>query len=71
MRWLKVSAAATEWAGGTSAKTLYAAIKAGKLRAARIGAGRNLLLCEQFVDEWLQESAKADARTREKWSSAA
>ena len=58
MRWLKVEAAAQEWAGGLSAKTIYKAIRDGKLRAARIGAGRNLLVCEQFITDWLLASAK-------------
>lgn len=58
MRWLKVKAAADEWAGGISAKVLYAAIKANKLKAARIGAGRNLLVCEAWVDDWLKASAR-------------
>ena len=56
MRWLKVAEAAKEWAGGISAKTMYAAIRARKLKAARIGAGRNVLVCEAFVDEWLTGS---------------
>lgn len=64
MRWLKVQEASREWAGNISPKTMYAAIKAGKLQAARIGAGRNFLVCEQFVDEWLSATAtpvRADA----------
>lgn len=58
MRWLKVPEAAKEWAGGVSPKTMYGAIRDGKLTAARIGAGRNLLVCEQHVDEWLMRAAK-------------
>ena len=54
MRWLKVEAAAQEWAGGLSPKTVYRAIRAGQLKAARVGAGRNVLLCEEFVEEWLR-----------------
>ena len=56
MRWLKVPVAAKEWAGGVSAKTMYAAIRTGRLKAARIGHGRNVLVCEAFVDSWLSES---------------
>lgn len=56
MRWLKVPAAAEEWAGGVHPQTLYTAIRNGRLKAAHIGAGRNLLLCEAFVDEWLRGS---------------
>ncbi len=57
MRWLKVQDAATEWAGGISSKTIYAAIRSGQLRAARIGAGRNVLLCEDYVEAWLRATA--------------
>jgi hypothetical protein len=54
--WKKVPAAAREWCGDISPKLVYAAVKTGKLKAARIGAGRNLLLCEQWCDEWLLSS---------------
>ena len=57
MRCLKVEDAAREWAGGLSVKTLYRAIRAGQLEAARIGAGRNLLVCEEFVHTWLLRCA--------------
>jgi excisionase family DNA binding protein len=59
MRWLKVRQAA-EYAGGLSARTVYAAIKAGKLRAARIGAGRSIVVAQEWVDAWLAE-ASADS----------
>lgn len=65
MRWLKVADAAKEWAGHISTKTMYAAIRCGKLRAARIGAGRNVLVCEAFVDEWLTGSAQRGDAPRE------
>lgn len=58
MRWLKIEAAAQEWCGGISAKTMYAAVRAGKLRVARIGAGRNMLVSEEFCTAWLLESAE-------------
>jgi hypothetical protein len=51
MRWLKVPEAAKEWAGDLHPKTLYAAIRSARLKAARIGAGRNVLVCEAFVDD--------------------
>jgi hypothetical protein len=54
--WKKADEAARDWCGGVSAKTLYAAVKTGKLKAARIGAGRNLLFCEEWCDEWLLKS---------------
>ena len=60
MLWKKVPAAADEWAGGLSLKTLYAAIRTGRLKAARIGAGRNVLVCEAFIDEWLNRSSRLE-----------
>jgi hypothetical protein len=57
MEWKKVPAAVKTWAGDISPKTMYAAIKSGKCKAARIGAGRNVLVCEQFVTEWLMSTA--------------
>ena len=35
-------------------KTIRAAVKNGELRVARIGAGRNYLLCDEYVDEYLR-----------------
>jgi hypothetical protein len=64
MRWLKAQDAAREWCGGVSAKLLYSAVKAGKLRAARIGAGRNLLFSEQWCSDWLIASATDATDTR-------
>ena len=57
MRWRKIPEAARECAGGVNAKVLYQAIRAGKLKAARIGAGRNVLTCDEWIDEWLQNAA--------------
>jgi hypothetical protein len=54
--WKKAPDAAKAWCGGINPKVLYAAVKAGKLEAARIGAGRNLLFCEQDCDAWLLAS---------------
>jgi hypothetical protein len=53
---MKVPAAA-KYAGNVAEKTIYAAIRSGDLRAARIGAGRNVLTCDIWIDEWLQSSA--------------
>jgi hypothetical protein len=55
--WKKATDAARDWCGGISTKVLYAAVKRGQLKAAHIGAGRNLLFCEQWCDEWLLTSA--------------
>ncbi len=54
--WLKAKPAAA-YAGDVDVKTLYAAVKAGDLKAARIGAGRNLLFCTEWIDAWLAASA--------------
>ena len=59
MKWLKAKAAAAECAGGVSPKLLYRAVRDGSLKAARIGAGRHLLFCEEWVNEWLVGSAGA------------
>jgi hypothetical protein len=57
MEWKKAPDAAKAWCGGISEKRLYAAVKTGKLKAARIGVGRNLLFCEQWCQDWLIASA--------------
>ena len=55
MTWVKAGPACA-YLGGISTKTLYAAVKRGDLKAARIGAGRNLLFCETWLDEFATES---------------
>ena len=40
------------------AKLLYREIKAGRLRAARIGDRRDLRIHRDWIDEWLEGSAK-------------
>lgn len=57
MTWAKADEAAAKWAGGVNPKILYRAVREGKLRAARIGAGRNMLFCEAWIDEWLTGGA--------------
>jgi excisionase family DNA binding protein len=52
--WHKAQYAAREWCGGVSTKTLYRAVRNGELKAARIGAGRNLLFCRDWCEDWLQ-----------------
>jgi hypothetical protein len=61
MEWKKAGAAAEAWCGGISEKSLYAAVRSGRLKAARIGAGRNLLFCETWCDEWLKSTASDGA----------
>jgi hypothetical protein len=58
VEWKKIPDAAREWAGGVSSKTLYAAIKKGDCLAARIGTGRNMLVCEEYIDAYLRRSAE-------------
>jgi hypothetical protein len=58
VRWLKCRDAAV-YAGGVGEKTLYSAARAGKLRVARIGAGRNWITNEAWVDAWLMTSSTA------------
>ena len=57
MLWMKITAAAV-YAGKVSAKLLYDEIRAGRLMAARIGAGRNLLTCDEWLDQWLRARAE-------------
>ena len=63
MTWFKVPKGA-EYAGDISVKVIYRAIRDRSLKAARIGTGRNVLLCKEFVDEWLQAAVPVD-RTKE------
>jgi hypothetical protein len=56
MAWMKVDAA-RKYAGGVGRKVLYKAVASGRLKAARIGAGRSLLFCDTWIDEWLVASA--------------
>jgi hypothetical protein len=37
-----------------SRKLVYAAVRAGKLRVAHIGLGRNWVTCDDWVSAWLQ-----------------
>jgi len=57
MVWKKTADAAKEWAGGIHPKFLYTAVQRGDLKCARYGAGRNLLFCEQWIEDWLIASA--------------
>lgn len=57
MRWMKIDEAC-RYAGGVSRKTLYSAIREGRLQAGRIGAGRNLVVSEMAIDRWLEDSRR-------------
>lgn len=59
MRWTKVPGAAKH-AGNISTRTIYQAIKDGKLKAARIGAGRSIVTSEEWVDLWLSACGGGD-----------
>jgi hypothetical protein len=61
--WKTAKAARRDSLGGdVSEKLLWSEVRAGRLRAARIGAGRNLLFCEQWIDEWLMARATVASR---------
>ncbi len=53
--WLTPREAASRARVGT--KVIYREVKAGRLRAARIGGRRDLRILEQWVDDWLVASA--------------
>jgi excisionase family DNA binding protein len=53
--WLTVKEAAAVAKCG--AKLIYREVRAGRLRAARIGARRDLRIHRCWVDEWLEASA--------------
>lgn len=52
--WLTVPEAARRARCGV--KTIYREVRAGRLRAARIGGRRELRLLPEWVDEWLLNS---------------
>ncbi len=52
--WLTVDEAAQRARCGV--KTIYREVRAGRLRAARVGGRRELRLLSAWVDEWLVES---------------
>jgi excisionase family DNA binding protein len=53
--WLTVLQAAAE--AQVAAKTIYKEVKAGRLRAARIGGRRDLRIHRDWVTQWLEQSA--------------
>ncbi len=67
--WMKAPAAAA-YCGGISTKVLYRAVRERRLRAARIGSGRNVLFHPDLLDEWLTSTVERpidepqDARAR-------
>jgi excisionase family DNA binding protein len=54
-RWLTVAEAAERARCGV--KTIYREVRAGRLRAARIGGRRELRLLTEWVDAWLEQTS--------------
>jgi hypothetical protein len=61
-------AAACEFMGGVNPKLVYAAVRDGKLRAAHVGAGRNLMFSDEWCTEYMRQTDE-DYRNREKGQS--
>jgi excisionase family DNA binding protein len=53
--WLKVRQAAQK--AKTGEKTIYRELRAGRLRAARVGGRRDYRILDRWVDEWLESQA--------------
>ena len=47
---------------GVGIKTVYAEIRAGRLRAARVGDRRQYRLLDHWIDEWLTSLAPAEIK---------
>jgi excisionase family DNA binding protein len=60
--WLTANQAAKRAQVG--ARTIYSAVRAGRLRAARIGGRRELRFLAAWVDEWLEATVKPIEVTR-------
>jgi excisionase family DNA binding protein len=56
--WLTVEEAGERARCGV--KTIYREVRAGRLKAARVGGRRELRLLSAWVDEWLLKSAASD-----------
>ena len=54
--WLTVKQAAAR--AQVEPGTIYKEVRAGRLRAARIGGRRDLRFREHYIDEWLEASTK-------------
>jgi excisionase family DNA binding protein len=57
--WLTVDEAAERARCGV--KTIYREVRAGRLRAARVGGRRELRLLSTWIDEWLVQSTTVPA----------
>ena len=58
--WLTVNEAALRARCGV--KTLYREVRAGRLRAARIGGRRELRLLPEWIDQWLLNTTVEELR---------
>jgi excisionase family DNA binding protein len=56
--WLTVEQAAERARCGV--KTIYREVRAGRLRAARVGGRRELRLLVEWVDDWLLRQSSAE-----------
>jgi len=57
--WLTVREATRRVGGKCGPKLLYQEVRAGRLRAAKIGGRRELRFLPEWIDTWLVESSKA------------
>jgi len=53
--WRTAEEAAARARGGV--KLIYREVKAGRLRAARVGGRRDLRFRDEWIDEWLEASS--------------
>lgn len=60
--WLTVKQAAAR--AQVAPGTIYHEVRAGRLRAARIGGRRELRFRESYIDAWLEQSAQPQEDTR-------
>ncbi len=58
--WLTVTEAAQR--AGVGRKTIYREIKAGRLKASRIGGRRELRMRPEWVDQWLEKEATREGQ---------
>ena len=56
--WFKVNSRPRKYQA-IGAGTMRSAVRSGELKVARIGAGRNYVLCDEYVDQWLRRRSTA------------
>ncbi len=61
-KWLDVHGAGRR--AGVGHKLIYRAVKAGDLRATRIGGRRELRFLPEWVDEWLLKSQRIASQSK-------